>query len=170
MKLKSLKVLGVILTAAIMIASGVFVSQATDTQAVEANSDSVFIDPVGLDKDTPEDVATAARNAAAKIREQLKNVEKSEVKAVLREAEAAFQRIAQDRGSAERILELSRKKDKAGIKAIFKQNAPVSEIEIQEVKDFTITVSFTVRGYYVSACGSSTSGCSGGSTASVKVY
>lgn len=170
MKSKNLKVLGAFLVVIVMITSGFFVSQAAGTQAVEVRTDNVFIDPAGLDKDTPEDVATAAKNAAAKIREQLKTTEKNEAKAVLREAEAAFQRIAQDRGTAQRILELSRKKDKTGIKSILKQNAPTSDIEIQEVKDFTITVSFSVRGYYVSACGSSTSGCSGGSTASVKVY
>lgn len=139
-----------------------------------------------LDKDTPADVQKGSSNAVAELDKFIAKLTGDRSALVqrkapasnltmvddqliaLKEARAAMARIAKDPALAGRVLDAARKKDHNTIIGIVKTDARQSAVEIVNIKDWTATFSFKVRGRNVTVCGSSESGCNGG-TASVVV-
>jgi hypothetical protein len=93
-------------------------------------------------KDTPDDVMRAGRNANAGLSPML---------VALRETQAIAARLERDRTYATRVLEASKKNDRLGLAAILKSEAPRSQIQIQSITDFKVEAIIMTDGkqYYV---------------------
>lgn len=109
--------------------------------------------------DTPASVAAAGKAGLAEIQPLL---------LALTDASAVMRKMQSDPAWQKTCLELGLKGDRPGLSAFLKRAAPNSEVEVIAIDDFTITISFTVRGRKVTACGSNERGC-GGNTASIAV-
>lgn len=138
-----------------------------------------------LDKDTPADVQKGSANAVAELDKFIAKLSGDRTALVqrkaptanlamvddqlvaLKEARAAMARISKDPALAGRVLDAARKKDMPAIVGIVKVDAPQSAVSIVAIKDWTATFTFKVRGRNVTVCGSSESGCSGGSASVV---
>jgi hypothetical protein len=154
--------------------------------AMVLGSRTAVAQPKTLDKDTPADVQKGSSNAVVELDKTIARLTASRTGLVqskaapttvaevdaqllaLREARAAFSRIAQDRALATRMLDAARKNDLRSIIALVKVDAPQSEVTIDSLRDWTATLSFKVRGRQITVCGSSEGGC-GGNSASVSV-
>ncbi len=107
---------------------------------------------VDLDKDTPESVMQAGKNGVDGLESFLRT---------LKEVQAVHSRMASNRQHAAKVLEHARKNDRAGLAALFKKDAPSTQVEITEVKDFTVTATYKrADGSTVIVCVSNSSGCS----------
>jgi len=109
--------------------------------------------------DTPASVAAAGKAGSAEIQPLL---------LALNDANAVMKRMQSDPAWQKTCLELGLKNDRAGLSTFLKRAAPNSEVNVIAVDDFTITISFTVKGRKVTVCGSNERGCSG-NTASIGI-
>ena len=106
-----------------------------------------------LDTDTAEDVMQAGKNGVAGCQRFW---------TAIKEAQAIPARLAQDKGHAAKVLELARKNDRAGLAALFQKDTPAGQIEINEIKDFTVRLTYKRSdGTTVVICTSSDNGCNG---------
>lgn len=101
-------------------------------------------------KDTPDDVMRAGRNAGAELNSTL---------AALRDVQAITARMERDRAFATQILDAAKKKDKRGLADLLKGEAHSSQITIQDIRDFAIDVFVTVGGKTYRLCISSDGDC-----------
>ncbi len=140
-----------------------------------------------LDRDTPADVQKAGANAVIEIDNWVRKLttdraglvqqraaatsigKVDDQLAALKEARTVMAKMGADVNHATQILSIARKNDLIGLKRTLTIDAMKSTMAVDEVKDFTLKLSFTVRGTRVSVCGSNEGGCSGG-RASVVVY
>ena len=106
-----------------------------------------------LDTDTAEDVMQAGKNGVAGCQRFW---------TAIKEAQAIPARLAQDKDHAAKVLELARKNDRAGLAALFQKDTPAGQIEINEIKDFTVRLTYKRSdGTTVVICTSSDNGCNG---------
>jgi len=139
-----------------------FVTRSGIAVAVVAGSMLLFSVPASAGAarpDTPASVAAAGKAGLAEIQPLL---------LALTDANAVMKRMQGDPAWQKTCLELGLKGDRAGLSTFLKRAAPNSEVDVTAVDDFTITISFTVKGRKVTVCGSSERGC-GGNTASIGV-
>ena len=93
-------------------------------------------------KDTPDDVMRAGRTANAGLTTMMN---------ALKETQAIASRLEKDRAYATRVLEASKRNDRQAVAALFKSEAPRSQIQIQSMADFKIEAIIITDGkqYYV---------------------
>ncbi|MBK6485860.1 MAG: hypothetical protein IPF98_03110 [Gemmatimonadetes bacterium] len=103
---------------------------------------------VGLDKEKAQDVMRAGSNGVAGIDAAL---------AELNEFRAIASAMSRDAVLAQRVLDLARRGDKAGIAAALQPFAPRTKVTVSRVVDFTIEM----KGSWFILCWSNTNGCSG---------
>ena len=107
----------------------------------------------GVDKDTPDTVMQAGKNGTDGLNAYL---------GVLRDAQAVSAHMARDKEHSAKVLELARKNDRLGMAALFRRDAPSSQIEITEIKDFTVTyITKAADGKTTVVCVSTSGGCGG---------
>src|SRR6185503_17407795 len=78
-------------------------------------------------KDTPDDVIRAGRNASAEL---------NSMQTALRDAQAITARMERDRAFATRMVEAANKNDKQALTALLTSEARGSQVSIQGIRDF----------------------------------
>jgi hypothetical protein len=101
-----------------------------------------------LDQETAQDVMRAGAAGVAGLDAAL---------AGLSEARAIASKMASDAAFAQKVLDLARRNDLAGLTALIKSIAPRSGLQVTEVRDFLIVFAFA--GGWI--CVSNEGGCNG---------
>jgi hypothetical protein len=104
----------------------------------------------GLDKETAADVMRAGANGVAGFDAALIEIN---------EARAIAAQMSRDAGFAQKVLDLARRGDKAGLAALMRPYAPRSGFVVTRVVDFTVDIK-AARFIF---CWSNSNGCPGGS-------
>jgi hypothetical protein len=143
----------VLLGGGIMLSTQLLASENRDANTiVPVTIEESSPETIDLDKDTPETVMQAGKNGVEGLNGYLQT---------LRELQAVHNRIATDKSHATKVLELARKNDRSGLAALFKKDAPSTQVEVTDVKDFTVTATYKrADGSTVIVCVSNSLGCS----------
>ena len=145
-----------LIAGALTVFAAYFLRPGNDHASVNAAPavEAMAAEPGGAaDKDTPETVMEAGKHGVEGINNFL---------SVLKEAQAVSAHMARDKEHAAKVLELAQRNDRAGLAALFKRDAPNSQIEILEIKDFTYKATYKREdGTTVIVCVSNSHGCNG---------
>ena len=127
-------------------------------------------------KDTPEDVMRAGKQASAEITRLLGELKQRIGNAnagaktdlnnqitTLTRLQALMLRLGQNRTFAAQVLDLSLKTDKTGLAALWQREAAGCKFEIREIKDWSVYAIVEADGYLYEVCACSNSCCGGAS-------